>query len=136
MRPIRKCPTGTRLCAPSRCVYIPALAWGSRTRLSFVMTQIRANAASRCLTTDSVQACSIPRKAFSGARYINRRRKMAQIGHHAQVFCVETATLVVGDNPDRADRLPTHVEREQQALFDVGRHRGQVLEMAFGARKQ
>ena len=65
------------------------------------------------------------------ARRIRCRREMGQIRHHAQVFCVETATLVVRHDPDRSDSVPAHVERDQQPLFHGGLHACEICEIAF-----
>ena len=70
---------------------------------------------------------------LTGAHRISRRREMGQIRHHSHVFGVEAAARIVRDDPDRSDRLPTHVERDQQPLFNAGLHGGEVLEIPFGA---
>ena len=56
--------------------------------------------------------------AFSGQqRLISRRREGAEARHHAQVFRVEAATCVMGDDPDRADGFALDVEGNQQAFL-------------------
>ncbi len=44
-----------------------------------------------------------------------RRRKIPRVGHHAQVFHLETASLVAGDYPDRGDGFSADVKRESTA---------------------
>jgi hypothetical protein len=66
---------------------------------------------------------------------VSQRRKIAQVGHQAKVFHVETATFVVGDYPDRGHAFPVEVKGDQQALVDKGRDPGQVGEMALRMRK-
>ena len=73
---------------------------------------------------------------LASPRRVSRRREVGQIGHHAQIFRVELAGLVVRQDPDRSNGLPTHVERDQQPLFHGGLHRGEVFEIPFGAREQ
>ena len=48
---------------------------------------------------------------------IGRRREGAEIGHHAQVFCVKAAGLVMGDHPDRPDRFASAVERNKNGFI-------------------
>ncbi len=65
-------------------------------------------------------------------RLVRRRRESSQVGHHAKVFSVEAAALVVRDDPDRADGFPTHVEGDQQPFFKKGRDLAEVGKIAFG----
>ena len=59
--------------------------------------------------------------AFSGQpRLVGRRRESAQVGHHAQVFRVEAATSVMGDDPDRADGFAFDVKGNQQSFLEHG----------------
>jgi len=55
-----------------------------------------------------------------------RRGKAAQTCQLPQVFGVERAARIVGNNPDRADRLAFHVKRKHQALFSQRHHRQQI----------
>src|SRR6266446_4697647 len=65
-------------------------------------------------------------------RLINCRRESAQVGHQTQVFRVETATLVMGDYPYRADGFAPDVKRNQQSFCQVGLDLAEVGKVAFG----
>ena len=61
--------------------------------------------------------------------------KVPRLVMHAKVFRVETATVVVGDDPDRADGFPLDVEGDQQAFLEKRRDFAEVGEITFGMRK-
>jgi hypothetical protein len=67
---------------------------------------------------------------------VRRRCESAEVGHHAQVFRVESTAVVVGDYPNRADRFALNVNGNQQRLFNQRCCRGEVAEIAFGVRGQ
>ena len=57
---------------------------------------------------------------------VGGRGERAQAHEHPQVFTVELAAIIMRDRPDRADRFPLDIERNQQALFDRRRHRQKI----------
>ena len=54
--------------------------------------------------------CSSPLGGERLARPVCGRRELRQVRQYAQIFGVETAALIVDDDPNRADRRPTHLE--------------------------
>jgi hypothetical protein len=59
----------------------------------------------------------VPRRVQGQQRLISRCRKGAQIGHQAQVFRIETATVVMRDHPDCAEGFTLDVEGNQQSFL-------------------
>ena len=65
-------------------------------------------------------------------RLVSRRREGPEVGHHAQVFRVETATLVMGDDPDCADGFTLDVKWNQQSFLQQGLDLAEVGKIALG----
>ena len=57
------------------------------------------------------------RRVQGQQRLIGRCREGPEIGHHAQVFRIETATAIMGDHPDCAEGLALDVEGNQQSFL-------------------
>ena len=96
MVPIFSAPTRTRLWAPSRCVYIPALAWSWRTVPSAFSVQMRANAASRCHTSAAAQWWSTtangpPRVSVTPMSAPNTARRARSDSSASDFLCAATS---------------------------------------------
>jgi hypothetical protein len=95
----------------------------------------------RCLDDEPILFLAVTERllrpfALGDVYLASRCREITEVCHQAQVFHVETATVVMGDDPDRRDGFAVEAKGDQQSLVDKRRHRGEMAEMAFRMRNE
>jgi hypothetical protein len=67
---------------------------------------------------------------------IGRRRETAHTFEQPQILVIKFAKIVVGNRPNRTDRLPVDVERYEQSLVGKGRCHPQIWVSPFPMREE